>query len=87
MKFSAWDKVDLVELLLPRLLALPECDATAALNAVSPGDGFTASHHAADLGAGRAFARLAAVPGIDQTVRDHHGRTAHELAMLKGLAV
>lgn len=75
MKFAAWDKTDLLELLLP----VAQNDNTY-FNLASPTDGFTALHHAADMGARRAFAFLAATAGVDDAVLDKRGRKAAELA-------
>ena len=76
MKFAAWDKVDLLELLLPKVQ-----DGSAYLNLSSPSDGFTALHHAANMNARRTYSFLTAISGVDGTVLDKQGRTASELAL------
>ena len=79
-KFAAWDKVGLVELLLPALDA-------AAINAVGGETGATALHQAIDMGAVRAARRLLQDERLDLTVTDGAGNTAAELAMATGLAL
>ena len=46
--------------------------------------GFTALHHAADMGAARAFHRLLAEGGMLREVRDKKGRTALHIAAESG---
>uniref|UniRef100_A0A7S2FB57 Uncharacterized protein n=1 Tax=Octactis speculum TaxID=3111310 RepID=A0A7S2FB57_9STRA len=75
MKFAAWDKVDLLDLLLNYLGPM----STDALNAQSPADGFTALHHAADMGAMRTYNRLTEAEGISLGVKDKRGRTAADI--------
>jgi len=72
-KFAAWDKVDLLELLIP-------CLSTEDLNATGGDEGFSALHHATSMGAVHTLAVLLANPQVAQDVVDRSGRTAHELA-------
>merc|ERR1712125_135573 len=72
-KFAAWDKVDLMELLLPHL-------SDGDINATGGDDGFSALHHAVSMGAVRTLSVLLRHPAVDRTVRDRKGRTASELA-------
>jgi ankyrin repeat protein len=59
MKFASWDKVDLMDLLLAGLAAAARSPGEPQsrdvilrhLHESSPADGFTALHHAADVGA------------------------------------
>lgn len=102
MKFAAWDKVDLIDVLLPKLLSSDDspCEeittagaaeiaaatkSAALLNAVSPSEGFTALHHAADMGAGRAYVRLAGMAEVDTSIVDKRGRTAPSVAEANGI--
>ena len=87
MKFAAWNKVDLLDLLLGRLSSdgrLSQAGA-AFLNSISPQDHFTALHHAADMGALRTYNRLLACPEVDSTLRDKLGRTARGIAQERGI--
>ena len=79
-KFAAWDKVELVELLLPVL-------DTAAINATGGETGATALHQAIDMGAVRAARRLLQDERLDLAVTDGAGNTAAELAMVSGLVL
>jgi len=67
-KFSAWDKVDLLELLLPHI-------SVEDLNAVGGDDGFSALHHAASMGAVHTLAVLLRDPRVSRDVIDKQGRT------------
>jgi ankyrin repeat protein len=77
MKFAAWDKCDLIEMILPRL-------SKSDVNIVAPQTKFSALHHAADMGAQRAFKRLLAEPMMDAALRDVSGRTGLEIALANG---
>ena len=56
-----------------------------ALNTISKTDGYTALHHAVDMGAHRTLQRLLAEPAIDRGACDKKGRTAADLAKENGL--
>lgn len=72
-KFAAWNRVQLVELLLS---AMSREDA----NARGGEHGWTALHFAADAGACEAYAALFRAPAlVDTGMRDLSGRTAAEL--------
>ena len=83
-KFAAWDKVDLLELVMPRL-------SDDELNMCVPGKGehagFTPLHSAADMGAARAFEFLWHEPRAapSRASLDAKGRTALEIAKANGL--
>ena len=64
-KFSAWDKVDLITLLLPHL-----DDADARLNERAGEHGWTPLHAAAEMGAARAAEALLALPAVRPDVTD-----------------
>lgn len=76
MKFAAWDKCDLIDILLPYL-------TQSEINMVSPQTGFSALHHAADMGAMRSFKKLE--PIVDGTLLDSKGRTGLEMAKDNGI--
>ena len=78
-KFSAWDKVDLITLLLPHL-----DDADARLNERAGEHGWTPLHAAAEMGAARAAEALLALPAVRPDVTDRSGRTAEQLAEASG---
>ena len=83
-KFAAWNRCDLLELLLPRL-------TDEELNAPARGKGaagFTPLHSAADAGAARTFARLWGEPRAARmrASLDTKGRSALDLAVANGLA-
>ena len=69
--------MDLLEALLSKL-------DDQALNTASKKDGYTALHHAVDMGAQRTLERLLKEPAVDREIRDKAGRTAKELAEEKG---
>ena len=84
-KFAAWDKVDLLDLLLEYFRQDLDHEARlAALNSTSPSDGFSALHHCVDMGAARSLGRLLREPGTDASVQDKKGRTPLELAKQMG---
>lgn len=73
-KFAAWNQVDLLQLLLPRL-------DEAAVNVSGGDDGFSALHHAVSMGAARSLETLLADGRLDQRkLLDKKGRTAQQLA-------
>eukprot|EP01039_Chlorochromonas_danica_P001739 gene1739-1899_t len=74
-KFAAWDKVDLLDL----LLACPEIQ----LNLIAPNVG-TALHSAVEMGAEGAVRRLLQEPSLDCNALDSKQRTALDLAKEKG---
>lgn len=74
-KFAAWDKVDLLDL----LLACPEIQ----LNLIAPNVG-TALHSAVEMGAEGAVRRLLQEPNLDRNALDSQQRTALDLAKEKG---
>ena len=76
MKFAAWDKVDLLELLLSKV-----CEDSIYLNLSSPADGFTALHHAASMNARRTFSVLSTISVVDATLLDKQGYRTTELAI------
>lgn len=73
-KFSAWDKLDLMDMLLNH----PEVN----INAVGPMG--SALHSAVDMAAEAAVRRLL-MTAIDRNIVDKEGRTALDLAKIKGL--
>jgi len=79
-KFAAWNKVDLLDLLLPHL---SEDD----LNAVGGDDGGTALHQAISMGAVQALARLLADPRVSKTKVDKAGHSPYALAASMAAAV
>lgn len=80
MKFAAWDKCDLIDLLLPFL-------TTSDVNLTSPQNMFTALHHAADMGAGRTFKRLFEESLMDKSLLDSKGRSGLEIANANGISI
>ncbi len=74
-KFSSWNKVQLIELLLPALTA-------AEKNQVSRNQsGMTALHFAVDMGAMRAVERLLADPDINPLLPDSNGKSPLDRAL------
>lgn len=75
-KFSSWNKVDLIDLLLP-LLTVDE------VNAVSP-DGYSSLHHAVESRASESIARLLQDDRVDATLINKGGKTAAAMAQETG---
>ncbi|KAJ1633158.1 ankyrin repeat-containing domain protein [Pavlovales sp. CCMP2436] len=71
-KFAAWNRPELVELLLARA-------TRDEVNAVGSEHGFTALHFAAEAGAKAAFAALLASSLVVSNIRDKSGQTGIEL--------
>mmetsp|Transcript_15687 Transcript_15687/g.47038 ORF Transcript_15687/g.47038 Transcript_15687/m.47038 type:complete len:393 (-) Transcript_15687:120-1298(-) len=78
-KFCAWDKVDLIELLLP-YLDEEQCNVASGAEKQTP------LHAAAEMGAARAVQRLLEEQRVDATALDGRGRSARQLAEQAGLA-
>ena len=78
-KFAAWDKLDLLELLLPRLDG-------AQLNQLCGAEKRSALHACADMGALRTARRLMDDGRIDARALDGKGRTAKQIAEHAGHA-
>lgn len=76
-KFSSWDKLDLLDLLLPHLDA-EQCNARAGPVKL------TALHVCVDMGALRATQRLLKEPHVDARALDGRGRTAKQVASSAG---
>mmetsp|Transcript_6945 Transcript_6945/g.13875 ORF Transcript_6945/g.13875 Transcript_6945/m.13875 type:complete len:382 (+) Transcript_6945:137-1282(+) len=66
-KFASWNKVELIDMLLPHLK--PE-----DLNAQDP-DGKTALHWACEMASVAAVSHLVSCEGVDPSVKDNKGRT------------
>lgn len=75
-KLAAWNKVDLMEILL--------ADSDSDVNVVSPSVGGVL-HSAVDMGALEAVSRLLTMPTLNLALTDKQGRTALELARERGL--
>jgi ankyrin repeat protein len=79
-KAAAWDKVDLLDVLL-----IGSESGTIDVNALTNNqDGFSALHMCVDSGAVGAARRLLADPRVDISLKDRHGRTPLNLAMILG---
>ena len=77
MKFAAWDKVDLLELLLPHL-------SVSEINATGGKQKLPLLHYCVDMGASRTLSVLINDNRVDQSSRDEHGRTFREHAQHTG---
>lgn len=73
MKFAAWDKVDLLQLLLPHL-------NTNEINVTGGKQKLPLLHYCIDMGASRTLTVLLGDKRVDQNQRDEHGRTFQEHA-------
>jgi ankyrin repeat protein len=78
-KFSSWDRVELIELLLPRLQ-----QGEVNLRAGPANARGTPLHLAAESGAVRAVDVLLRQPGVDPLARDDKGRTPRDVALREG---
>jgi len=72
-KFASWDKVDLLELLLPKL-------SDSDVNSIGGEQGQLALHSCIELGAARALERLSKDPRVVPTGKDKKGRTIKAFA-------
>ena len=54
------------------------------LNVTTRSNGYSALHHAVDMGAARTLARLLAEEGVDREAKDKQGRTALDFAREQG---
>ncbi len=77
MKFAAWDKVDLLELLLPHLSA-------SEVNVTGGKQKLPLLHYCVDMGASHTLSVLINDNRVDQGSRDEHGRTFREHALHTG---
>ncbi|GBG28202.1 Ankyrin repeat domain-containing protein 6 [Hondaea fermentalgiana] len=73
-KFASWNKVELIEMILPHL-------SKEDINAQDP-EGKTALHWACEMASVAAVTRLVACPDVDPEVKDKKGRTP--LALING---
>jgi ankyrin repeat protein len=76
-KFASWDKVDLLDLLLPQL-------SSSDVNTQGGDDGSTALHSCIEMGAVRALERLAKDERIIPTTTNKRGKTIKHLAEENG---
>lgn len=70
-KFASWNKVELIDMVLPKL-------SEEEINAQDP-DGKTALHWACEMASVAALERLVKVPELDRSIKDKKGRTANDI--------